>query len=130
MTASVTPTPSVTPSVTFTPTMTMTPSVTFTPTLTPTQTPTATPTATPPVTLYSYTGCGYGNSEGSACNDTINDRTLYSNCNSSGFGVNCYVYVDTFPNPLTGYSFVYINTALYTMNSSQGYITGFAAEQC
>jgi hypothetical protein len=105
-------------------------SISVTPSISISATPSISITPTPPVTLYSYTGCGYGNSEVSACNDVINDRTLYSDCNSFGFGVNCYVYVDTFPNPLTGYSFVYINGALYTMNSSQGYITGFAAEQC
>jgi hypothetical protein len=96
----------------------------------PTNTPLpSTPTPTPgPVTP--YTGCGYGTTEGSTCNDTQNNRTLYSNCDSLSFGINCYVYVDTFPNPLTGYNFVQINGATWAINSSTGMITGSASEQC
>jgi hypothetical protein len=46
------------------------------------------------------------------------------------FGSGCYVYVDTFPNPLTGYNFVQINSATWAINSSSGIITGLATEQC
>jgi hypothetical protein len=96
----------------------------------PTNTPLPpTPTPTPgPVTTYS--GCGYGTTEGSTCNDTENNRTLYSNCDSLSFGINCYVYVDTFPNPLTGYNFVQINGETWDINNSTGQITGLSSEQC
>ena len=46
------------------------------------------------------------------------------------FGTGCYVYVDTFPNALTGYNFVQINSATWAINSSSGIITGLATEQC
>jgi hypothetical protein len=95
----------------------------------PTATPTPTPTPTPgPLTT--YTGCGYGSTESSTCFDVNNNRTLYSNCNSLSFGINCIVYVDTFPNPLTGYDFVSINGSVWAINSSTGAITGLATEQC
>ena len=99
------------------------------PTPTPTPIP-PTPTPIPPASYTQYVGCGYGTTEGSTCNDTENDRTLYSNCDSLSFGINCYVYVDTFPNPLTGYNFVQINSATWAINSSTGMITGLASEQC
>jgi hypothetical protein len=104
---------------------------TSTPTPTPTATtgPTPTPTATPVIT--SFGGCGYGSSSSGACNDAgINNRTLYSNCDGLTFGVGCVVYTDTFPNPLTGYDFVYINLSVWNINSSTGVITGLASEQC
>jgi hypothetical protein len=90
MTASVTPTPSVTPSVTFTPTMTMTPSVTFTPTLTPSVTPTqtlplVTIAATGSVTAFaSNIGYKFYTSEGST---GANQATVYGTFNSANFNV-------------------------------------------
>jgi hypothetical protein len=139
-TATPTPTPTATevpPTATPTPTPTATsvgPTATPTPTPTatdvpPTATPTPTPTATPTIT--SFGGCGYGSSSSGACNDAgINNRTLYSNCDGLSFGIGCVVYTDTFPNPLTGYDFVYINLSVWNINSSTGVITGLASEQC
>jgi hypothetical protein len=130
-----TPTPTATPTETPVPpteTPTPTPEATSTPTPTgtPTPTPTATPTATP-IPLETYFGSGYGNSSASACNDaSIFNRTLYSNCNSVAFGPGCYVYVDTFPNALTGNSNVIINGVSWEVNVSTGMVTGYAAEQC
>jgi hypothetical protein len=122
-----TPTPTNTPTNTVTPTPTATSGLTPTPT--PTNTVTPTPSATPP-SLTTYTGCGRGATESSTCADAANNRTFYSDCNSLSFGIGCYVYVDTFPNPLTGYNFVQINGATWAINSSSGIITGLATEQC
>jgi len=128
-----TPTPTATP-VGPTPTATTVPPPTPTATVVP-PTPTTTvvpPTPTPTVvTVTSFGGCGYGSTASGACNDAgINNRTLYSNCDGLSFGTGCYVYVDTFPNPLTGYDFVYINLSVWNINSSTGQITGLASEQC
>jgi hypothetical protein len=113
-------------------TVTPTPTATVTPTPTATPPPTDTPTPTPtPIPVDAYFGSGYGNSTASACNDAgINNRTLYSNCNSVAFGPGCYVYVDTFPNALTGNSNVVINGVSWEVNVSTGMVTGYAAEQC
>jgi hypothetical protein len=116
-------------------TPTPTPTATSTPTPTPTSTgptPTATPTPTPtesPIT--SFGGCGYGSSVAAACTDAgINSRTLYSDCDSGSFGIGCFVYVDTFPNPLTGYTNVFMNGANWDINSSTGLVTALSSEQC
>jgi len=127
-----TPTPTATP---LPPTPTPTPIVTGpTPTATtsgptPTPGPSPTPTSTT-VTTYEYTGCGRGNIISETCFDVLNNRTFYSNCNSLSLGVGCYVYIDTFPNPLTGYNFVQINGSTWNMNSTTGQITALASEQC
>lgn len=90
-----------------------------------------TPTPVPPASYTQYTGCGYGTTAQGACNDaSTNNRTLYSDCNSLGFGTNCYVYIDTFPNPLTGYNFISINGSVFTINDITGRITGTSSEQC
>ena len=97
----------------------------------PTPTPTPTPTSTPPPSVNSFTGCGYGSSVSAACNDAgINNRTLYSNCTTGTFGVGCNIYVDTFPNPLTGYSNVFMNGQCWDVNSSTGVVTASSSEQC
>ena len=109
--------------------ITPTPTLTATPTPTPTSTPSPTPTVPPGIN--SFAGCGYGNSTASACNDaSINNRTLYSDCTSGTFGVGCFVYVDTFPNALTGYSNVFMNGASWDINSSTGVVTAYSSEQC
>jgi hypothetical protein len=110
---------------------TPTPEPTYTPTPTPTPEPTITPTPTPEPT-FSYIGCGYGNTAEAACsNSSLNPQILYSNCDSFEFGLGCIIYVDTFPNALTGYSYVFINTSLWNVNPSTGVVTGFApGEQC
>ena len=116
-----------------TPTATAVPP-TNTPTPTPTATPGgATPTPTPTATtipLTTYTGCGRGNTLGGVCDDAANNRTFYSDCGPFDFAVGCYVYVDTFPNPLTGYDYVYINGATWDINNSTGQITAFSSVQC
>jgi hypothetical protein len=83
---------------------------------------------TPPV--FEYTGCGRGSSVASACSDASNNRTFYSNCTTGTFGVGCYVYVDTFPNPLTGYNNVFMNGATWDISSVTGIITAYSSEQC
>jgi hypothetical protein len=88
-------------------------------------------TVTPPPTTYTFNGSGYGSSVSAACTDAgINNRTLYSNCDSSTFGIGCFVYVDTFPNPLTGHSYVFMNGANWDINSSTGQVTAYSSEQC
>lgn len=103
---------------------------TRTPTPTPTLQPTDTPTSTLPAGLNAFTGCGRGTSESSACNDTINNITFYSDCDSGTFGVGCFVYVDTFPNALTGYDYVFMNGATWDINSSTGVVTAYSSDQC
>jgi len=78
-----------------------------------------------------YTGCGRGNTLGGVCSDaSVASRIFYSNCGPFDIGGGCIVYVDTFPNPLIGYEYVYINGSTYTINNSTGALTGFAEEQC
>ena len=105
-----------------------------TPTPEPTSTPTPTPepTSTPtPLPITPYYNSGYGFTPEGACNDVINNRTLFSNCDSIEFEIGCTVYVDTFPNALIGYNYVFINTSLWNINPATGEITGFApGEQC
>jgi hypothetical protein len=155
--ASVTPTPTITPtkSPTITPTLTVTPTRTPPPTITPTQTPTITPslsvgtsitptptptvtrtpsivpTLTPtPVPLNLYNDCGRGSTAGNACSDAANNRPFYSDCGFFDFGVGCTVYVNLLYSPLVGYEYVFINGALWNINSSTGMITAYASEQC
>jgi hypothetical protein len=155
--ATVTPTPTITPtkSPTVTPTLTITPSRTPGPTITPTRTPTVTPSATvgtsltptptptitrtpsitpsssPSVTITQFTGCGYGFNVDEACIDSFNNRELYSNCNSLNFGVGCTVYLDLSATILlTNYNYVYINAAIWDINPSTGVITSFSSLQC
>ena len=80
--------------------------------------------------VYSFTGCGRGANVTESCNDAVNNRTFYSDCTSGTFGVGCYVYVDTFPNPLTGYSNVFMNGANWDINSSTGQVTAYSSPQC
>jgi hypothetical protein len=96
-----------------------------------TPTPTPTVTATLPGGLTAYGGCGRGNNVAESCNDAgINNRTFYSDCNAGSFGTGCYVYVDTVPNALIGYTNVFMNGANYDVNSATGVITGFSSVQC
>lgn len=96
-----------------------------------TPTPTPTPSPTLPGGLVSFGGCGYGNSVGDACNDaTNNNRTLYSNCDTISFGAGCYVYTDTVPNALTGYTNIFMNFQNWDINSSTGVVTGLSSVQC
>jgi hypothetical protein len=99
---------------------------------TPTATPTPTPTPTPePASVYTYFGSGYGGSTAAACNDAgINNRTLYSDCDGGTFNVGCYVYVDTFPNPLTGSTNVFMNGASWDINPISGQVQAYSTEQC
>lgn len=91
---------------------------------------TATPTPTPTPSVFEYTGCGYGGSVSAACNDSVNSRTFYSDCNSGIFGPGCYVYIDTFPNPLTGYTNVFMNGASWDISPVTGIVTQYSSEQC
>jgi hypothetical protein len=112
---------------TTTTTTTAAPTTTTTTTASPT---TTTTTTTLPPGIYSFTGCGYGGSVSAACNDASNNRTLYSDCTTGTFGVGCFVYVDTFPNPLTGYTNVFMNGGCWDINSSTGVVTAFSSVQC
>ena len=80
--------------------------------------------------LNSYGGCGYGETIGQAANDaTLNNRTLYSNCNSLSFYPLCSVYTDSDRTPLTGFSFVFINGTTYSINPVNGIIIGYTSVQ-
>jgi len=82
-----------------------------------------------PAEFYEFTGCGRGENDSEACNDAgINNRTFYSNCDIIGGG--CYVYVDTFGNPLTGYTHLFMAGSNWYINSSTGQITGYSLNQC
>lgn len=92
--------------------------------------PTATPTPTPTPSVFEFTGSGRGSTVSGACSDASNNRTFYSDCNSGTFGVGCYVYIDTFPNPLTGYNNVFMNGATWDVSSVTGIVTAYSSEQC
>lgn len=156
--ATITPTPTITP--TITPSRTVTPTTTPTRTPPPTATRTVTPSITPtlsigatitpsptptitrtpsitpsnlPIPIYNeFTGCGYGNTVGEACIDAAyNSRILYSDCAPLFFTVGCVVYLDNMgSSPLTGYPYVFINGAVWDINSSNGVITGYSSTQC
>ena len=80
--------------------------------------------------LNSYGGCGYGETIDQAANDAIlNNRTLYSNCNSLSFYPLCYVYTDSNRTPLVGFNFVFINGATYSINQLNGIISGYTSVQ-
>ena len=125
-----TPTPTLTPTPTIQPTLTPTPTPTSTPTPTPTITPTATPTPTP--SLYAFGNCGYGNTIGNACTDaSINNRTLYSNCDLYSFGAGCVVYADNIgPSPLTGNSYIFMAGANWDINPANGVVLAYSSTQC
>jgi hypothetical protein len=80
--------------------------------------------------LNSYGNCGYGETISAAVNDSmINNRTLYSDCNSLSFASLCSVYTDLNITPLTGFSFVFINGSTYSINPVNGIIIGYTSEQ-
>lgn len=114
---------------TTTTTTTTTSTTTTTTTAAPTTT-TSTTTTTTTMAVTMYTGCGRGNVESTACNDTVNNRTFYSDCTAVSFNTGCTVYTDTIGTTLTGYSFVFINSALWDINPVTGVITGLSAIQC
>ena len=80
--------------------------------------------------LTAYTGCGYGGSVSATCSDVSNNRTLYADCSIVELGVGCTVYLNQYPVPLTGYSYVYINGSTYELNTNSGVIIGLSEEQC
>ncbi len=102
----------------------------YLPTTTTTTTTIAPTTTTTTTSLFQYNDGGRGNSVAAACSDASNMRTFYSNCSTLTFGIGCTIYIDTFPNPLTGYTNIFINGACWDINSSTGVITGFSSEQC
>ena len=81
-------------------------------------------------TVYEYTGCGRGDNVAETCSDSANNRTFYSDCNTGDFGVGCYVYVDTFPNPLTGYNNVYMNGSTWDISPVTGIVNALSSVQC
>lgn len=84
-----------------------------------------------PTQLTEFTACGRGNSVSESCNDaTANSRTFYSDCNSGSFGVGCYVYTDTVPNALTGYTNVFMNGANWDISPVTGIVTAYSSPQC
>lgn len=80
--------------------------------------------------VYEYNGCGRGDNVSETCSDAANNRTFYSDCDSMSFGVGCYVYVDTFPNPLTGYTNVFMNGANWDISPVTGIVTAYSSPQC
>ncbi len=80
--------------------------------------------------LTEYVGSGRGTTAQGACEDTTNSRTFYSNCGPFDLGSGCTIYVDTFPNPLTGYDYVVLNAVTYNVNSGNGQIISLSGEQC
>lgn len=137
-TPGLTPTPTSTPTntptltQTYTPSSTMTPTPTNTSSPTPTRTPTATttPTLTPSqITSFEFNGVGYGNTPSQACDDSANNRTVYSNCSVISGG--CVIFIDAAMTiPLTGYTEIYIPFNNWAINSADGTITGISLVQC
>jgi hypothetical protein len=86
--------------------------------------------ATACVSYSEYTGSGYGNTVYDAAVDaSINNRTLYSTCNSLSFGSLCTVLVNSTGTPLLGYTVVYINFTAYDVNPGTGMVIGPSAVQ-
>lgn len=84
---------------------------------------------TPP-SVFEYTGCGRGDNVSETCSDVSNNRTFYSDCDTFDFGVGCYVYVDTVPNPLTGYNNVQMNGSTWDISPVTGIVTALSSVQC
>jgi hypothetical protein len=80
--------------------------------------------------VYEYTGCGRGDNVAQACSDASNNRTFYSDCDGASFGVGCYVYVDTVPNPLTGYNNVFMYGSSWDISPVTGIVIALSSEQC
>lgn len=83
-------------------------------------------------TVYGYPTSGYGNSVSSACNMASGFPVdLYSTSDSGVFGVGSVVYTNSAGTTLlTGYSYVFINSAVWTINSANGTITSYSSTQC
>jgi len=104
-------------------------------TTTTTQAPTTTtttlvPTTTTTISTFEYSNSGRGNTVNSACSDaSINNRTFYSNCSSISVG--CSIYTNSGgTTPLTGYTYVFIDGAVWNINSGTGVITSYSSIQC
>lgn len=84
------------------------------------------------VIFNTYTGCGRGNTAGETCNDVFSgNRTFYSNIGPfdltyGSYTGGGYIYTDLNPTVLTGYSYVYINGAVWNVNNSTGQIISYA----
>lgn len=83
-------------------------------------------------TTFSFGGCGRGITIGGACTDaTNNSRTFYSDCDSSTFGVGCTVYTDSAGTTLlTGYGYIFMNSANWNIDSITGVVTAYSTTQC
>ena len=78
--------------------------------------------------IYTYVFCGYGNTANDAFYDAqLNNRTLYSNCNSLSLGTLCSVYTDEQRTPLSGYEYVYMNGLTYEIRPASGIIITISA---
>ena len=105
---------------------------TTTSTSTSTSTSTCTTTTAPPG-FTAFFGCGEGNNVSAACNDALlNNRTFWSNCDSSGLGAGCTVYsgISPVPTVVTGVSNVFMNGVSWDINSSTGVILNSSSVQC
>jgi len=77
-----------------------------------------------------FDNCGYGNTSIEACNDATSfSRTLYSDCIIIDVG--CTVFTDINGSiPLTGFDFVFIDSIVWNINSTNGEITSQSPTQC
>ena len=98
------------------------------PTTTTTTTTTSTTTTTTTTSLFTFTNSGYSTvSEAGACTDeSLNNRTLYSDC--SVLGIGCTIYVDTSGTILTGQN--YLKSGTNFDISTSGVITAVSGIQC
>jgi hypothetical protein len=82
--------------------------------------------------VYWYTSSGYGNSEGSACSMSEEGiTTLYSDSNTSEFGIGSVVYTTKFgTTALTGYTKIFMNGANWDINPSNGVVIAYSLTQC
>lgn len=81
-------------------------------------------------TLYRYI-VGLGNTVGQACSDSIEGPSaVFSDRDTDTFGVGAMIYTNgTGTTPLTGWSFIFINGAVWNVTNS-GLITGYSNIQC
>ena len=86
-------------------------------------------TTTTTLSLNQFTGCGYGTDVSSTCSDASNNRTLYSDFSNIGPGATIYTDLSG-TTKLLGYNNVFIDGAVWNINSSTGVITTFSSLQC
>lgn len=102
-------------------------------TTTSSSTTSTTTTTTTTIATFAFTGCGRSTiSSSGACSDaSINNRTFYSECAVGALAPGCHVYLNASGTiPLTGYSYIFMDTANWDVNPANGIVLALSAYQC